>query len=90
MQQEIVKVHKSGNKEVKSKLMESAYSAALEVIIHATRHIFHVEKVDINDSDRVYLINRIVQVKQMFEKELNDPALIGKKQKTGEEKQINL
>jgi hypothetical protein len=70
--------------------MESSYSAALEVIIHATRHIFHVEKVDINDTDRVYLINRIVQVKQMFEQELNNPELIGKKRRAGEEMQVDL
>ena len=63
----------------KSKLEEATYSAALEVILHATRHILDADNVDINEQDRVFLISRIMQVKCMFEEELKYPELIAKK-----------
>ena len=56
--------------------METGYSAALEVLIHATRHIFEQENVDINEKDKAFLIGRIDVVKQMFEEELRNPESV--------------
>ena len=39
--------------------METGYSPALEVLIHATRHIFEQEDVSIDEKDRAFLIGRI-------------------------------
>ena len=59
---------KWGSRDGNIKSIETNYSPALEVIIHATRHILNKEKVNFNDgSSRVDLINRIIQVKEIFE-----------------------
>ena len=58
-QNEMLEARKSGVKPKGKQTEATAYSAALEVIIHATRHILAQENVNINDEDRVFLINRI-------------------------------
>ena len=56
--------------------METSYSAALEVIVHATRHTFDQENVDVTEQERASLVERINLVKAMFEEELRNPELI--------------
>ena len=59
-QNELNQARKNGLKPPKSNnAMETSYSAALEVIIHATSHIFDQDRVEINEEDRAYLIFRI-------------------------------
>ena len=53
------------------------------MITHSTRHILDQENININEQDRVFLIDRINQVKEMFEEELLNPDLIKNKRRAG-------
>ena len=53
--------------------METSYSAALEVIIHATCNMYDEVNVNINEKERAELIDKINQVKMMFEEEIHNP-----------------
>ena len=61
-------------------MTEISYSAALEVLTHAVSHILNAEKVNIKESDRQFLIQRIHQVKTMFEDELVNPDKMDKRE----------
>ncbi len=78
-----IKREKWGNRDANIRSFDTAYSPALEVIVHATRHILNKEKVNINDtSKRADLINRILEVKEIFEKTLSGLELYSKNIKT--------
>lgn len=53
--------------------MQVSYSAALEVIVHATKHILEKQKISVNSQNRSVLVSKINQIKEMFEEELKDP-----------------
>ena len=46
------------------------------MIVHATRHTFDQENVDVTEQERASLVERINEVKAMFEEELRNPELI--------------
>lgn len=54
-------------------MMQVSYSAALEVLVHATKHLLNKWKVSINAENRAVLIKKINQIKEMFQEELNNP-----------------
>ena len=67
---------------------QEPYSAALEVILWSTRHILQMEELDINTTERQYLIAKIEQVKEMFQEELDNPELIVNKNKNASDEEL--
>ena len=48
-------------------------SPALDTIIHATRNLIQLEKIDIDTEERTFLVAKIQQVMELFLEEMNNP-----------------
>ena len=66
---------------------QEPYSAALEVILWSTRHILAMDDLDLDATEKAYLIAKINQVKEMFEAELDNPKLIISRNKRADTEQ---